>query len=129
MTKRLCILLTAIVTGFLFISVGVLIAADVPEKITIDEAQNKKGPVAFDHQKHVKEFGATCTDCHHSYKDGKNVWKEGDKVEKCSACHDLKEKKDGAMKLQNAFHKNCKNCHKEKGKGPFKKCNDCHAKK
>ena len=129
MTKRLCILLTAIVTGLLFISVGVLIAADVPEKITIEEAKDKKGPVAFDHQKHVKEFGAACTDCHHEYKDGKNVWKEGDKVQKCSVCHDLKENKGGAIKLQNAFHKNCKNCHKEKGKGPFRKCNDCHAKK
>jgi len=38
------------------------------------------------------------------------------------------------MKLQNAYHKNCKTCHKtlaKEGKksGPFKKCNKCHEKK
>ena len=71
---------------------------------------------------------------------GKNVWKEGDHVDKCSKCHPIvwkkgkKKKKGEAMKLQNAYHKNCKNCHKalakkEKPTGPFKKCNGCHEKK
>ncbi len=132
MTKRFYILLTAIFTCLLFVSVGVLVAADVPETVTIegkDYAKDKKGPVEFHHQKHVSDYKLACTDCHHVYKDGKNVWKEGDKVQKCSECHDPAEKQGDVMKLQNAYHRNCKNCHKEKGKGPFKKCNDCHAKK
>ena len=136
MIKRFCIFFTVIFTGLIFFSAGTLIAAQtVPGDVLIenkDYKKDKKRPVPFSHKKHVAEYGATCTDCHHVYKDGKNVWKEGDHVEKCSKCHDpLKNTKEGdvkVMKLQNAYHKNCKNCHKEKDKGPFKKCNDCHKK-
>jgi hypothetical protein len=115
-----------------FVTVGVLTAADIPKVIMLEEAKEKKGPVKFDHEKHEANLKIACTECHHVYKDGKNVWKQGDPVQKCSACHDLKEKKGNADKLQNAFHKNCKDCHKkevEAGKvknAPFKKCNDCH---
>jgi len=136
MTKRFCIFFTAILTGLVFFSAGVLIAADVPDKVTIENQgykKDKKGSVTFDHKKHATDYKVACTECHHIFKDGKNVWKEGDKVQKCSECHDVNEntEKDGmkVMKLQNAYHKNCKTCHKEKEKGPFKKCNDCHAKK
>ena len=139
MKKSRWTLLIAIFAGMLFLSAGVLIAADVPIPVDItlegkDYAADKKGPVKFTHQKHEKDFKIACTECHHVYKDGKNVWKQGDKVEKCSACHDPNEKKGKAMKLQNAYHKNCKDCHKalkaeDKKTGPFKKCNDCHAKK
>ncbi|EFK07283.1 acidic cytochrome c3 family protein [delta proteobacterium NaphS2] len=142
MTKRFCILLTAILTGLLFLSVGTLAlaataeTAEPKEKIMIQNegyAKDKKGPVAFDHVAHTKA-GVTCNECHHVYKKaGENTWKEGDEVQKCSECHDINEntEKDGmkVMKLQNAYHRNCKNCHKEEKKGPYKKCNDCHAKK
>jgi len=139
MSKRFCILLTAILTGLVFLSVGTLVVAKtvMPDKVIEIENQgykkDKKGPVAFDHQKHATA-GAKCTDCHHLYdKDGKNVWTDDKPVEKCATCHDVNKntEKDGmkVMKLQNAYHKNCKNCHKEEKKGPYKKCNDCHAKK
>ena len=100
---------------------------------TRDMPPTRKGPVKLTHKKHSADYKVACADCHHEYKDGKNVWKEGDPVKKCSACHDANEKKDKADKLQNAYHKNCKDCHKkavEEGKvkdAPFKKCNDCHA--
>ena len=141
MIKRFCILFTAILTGLVFFSVGTLIAAaqDVPDKVTIenkDYKKDKKRPVPLSLKAHStdKKYGPVqCADCHHVYKDGKNVWKEGDTVQKCSECHDPKKntKKDGAkvMKLQNAYHRNCKNCHKKEKKGPFKKCNECHVKK
>lgn len=137
MTKRFCILFTVILTGLVFFSVGSLMAAQtVLDTVTIenkDYKKDKKRPVPLSHKKHVAEYGVTCVDCHHVYnKDGKNVWKEGDHVDKCNKCHDpLKNTKENGvkvMKLQNAYHKNCKNCHKEKKKGPFKKCNDCHVK-
>jgi len=138
MMKRFCILFTAVLAGLVFFSVGTLIAAEqvVPDKLEIENKgykKDKKRPVLFSHKKHSTEYKVACADCHHVYKDGKNVWKEGDHVDKCSKCHDLnkstEENGEKVMKLQNAFHRNCKNCHKEKKKGPFKKCNECHVKK
>lgn len=140
MTKRFSILLTAIFTALIFCSAGTLIAADqqvAPDNVEIQNKgykKDKKGPVEFSHKKHSAEYKLACTDCHHVYKDGKNVWKEGDYVDKCSKCHDPKKKDGKIMKLQNAYHRNCKNCHKaeiKKGKkdAPYRKCNDCHSKK
>jgi len=142
MMKRFCILFTAILTALVFFSVGTLMAGEqtVPDKVKIENKgykKDKKGPVELDHKKHAVDYKIACADCHHKYEKDKNVWKgdaaKFDHVDKCSKCHDLNEntEQDGmkVMKLQNAYHKNCKTCHKEKGKGPFKKCNDCHAKK
>lgn len=142
MNKRLMTLLVVALTGLLFVTAGVLTAADVPEKITLSPEGKgykkvKKGPVLFKHKEHAEKYKIACTECHHNYKDGKNVWKEGDPVRPCSECHKMKTvKKAGkkVYKLQSAYHKNCKNCHKALGKegkktGPFKKCNQCHEKK
>ena len=142
MNKRFLTILIVALTGMLFLSVAVFTAAakqDAPDEITLQNKgykKDKKGSVKLSHKKHNVDYKITCADCHHVYKDGKNVWKDGDTVEKCSACHDPKKKnkKTKAMKLQNAYHKNCKNCHKalkKEGKptGPFKKCNGCHEKK
>ncbi len=69
-------------------------------------------------------------------KDGKNVWEEGQAVQKCSECHnvyklgkDLREASDEEKKLSlfKAYHDNCKGCHKTAQKGPVK-CAECHAK-
>ena len=137
MKRKFLSLLLVVFTGLLFIAVGALTAADVTDEINIENQgykSDKKGAVKLTHKKHSAEYKVACADCHHDYKDGKNVWKEGDPVKKCGDCHDPKKKQGEAMKLQNAYHKNCKNCHKDLGKegkptGPFKKCNDCHAKK
>jgi hypothetical protein len=137
MKKSRWTLLTAIFVGVLFLSGGVLIAADVPVEITLDGKKyksNTKGPVKFTHEKHEKDYKIACADCHHVYKDGKNVWTEKDPVQKCIECHDPKKKKGKALKLNSAYHKNCKTCHKNLNKegkptGPYKKCLGCHAKK
>ena len=134
-----------VLAGLLFICVGVLTAADQtapPDEIKIENQgykEDKKGPVKLSHKKHSakkadKGYEVACADCHHVYKDGKNIWKEGDKVEKCSECHSPLKKEGKVLKLNLAYHKNCKDCHKkmiEEGKkeAPFKKCNDCHEKK
>ena len=126
-----------VVCGLAFLAMGTLQAAsDVkpPKEVKIySEAfkDHKKGPVLLKHEEHAVNHKIACTECHHVIKDGKNVWKEGDPVQKCSACHDPDEKKGNVDKLQNAYHKNCQGCHKElKGKeAPYKKCNDCHEKK
>jgi len=146
MKTKYLTLLVVVFTGMLFLTVGALTAAEkqaAPDEIMLENKgyeKDKKRPVKLTHKKHNVEFKVACADCHHVYKDGKNVWKEGDTVEKCSKCHPApwpkgkKKKKGEAMKLKNAYHKNCKNCHKalkKEGKetGPFKKCNKCHAKK
>jgi hypothetical protein len=122
------------VVGFVFLAIGTLQAVDVPKEIKIYESafkEHKKGPVNFSHQKHAEEYKIACTECHHVYKNGKNTWKEGDPVQKCSACHDPEKKQGNAPKLQLAFHQDCQGCHKElKDKeAPWKKCAGCHAEK
>ena len=108
-------------------------ATAMPEKdITIHSTdvfkETKKGPVVFPHVKHK---ALKCTDCHHEYKDGKNVWQEGQEVKKCSACHKLEA--DGkVVKLEKAYHNKCVNCHKKvkaekKPTGPTA-CTKCHPK-
>lgn len=142
MNKKTMSLLMIIFSCTLFLAVGALTAADSPDEVVLDPEKNGfdkilKGPVKFSHKKHAADYKLACVECHHVYKDGKNVWKEGDKVQACKECHKMERtEQDGATvyKLKNAFHKNCKNCHKElkkegKPTGPFRKCNDCHEKK
>jgi hypothetical protein len=89
----------------------------------------KQSPVTFSHTKH-KEL--KCIDCHHEFKDGKNVWQEGQEVKKCETCHKLEA--DGkVVKLEKAYHDLCQNCHKKikkenKPTGPTS-CTKCHPKK
>lgn len=117
-----------------------------PEVIDIQAklwSEHTKGPVNFHHKKHQEEYKIKCDQCHHVYKDGKNTWKEGDKVQKCEECHNeptIKgEKKLSADKqklnLKIAFHENCQGCHKEmkkKDKAKYGKipttCIKCHTK-
>jgi hypothetical protein len=134
MRKGLATLMLAVFAGLVFLTIGVLQATEVPGVIKIyDESfkDHKKGPVIFNHKKHSQEYMLACTECHHNYQDGKNVWKEGDPVKKCSSCHDPEKKQGNAVKLNLAFHKSCQGCHKEmKGKqAPWRKCSDCHGKK
>ncbi|MBW1729517.1 MAG: cytochrome c3 family protein [Deltaproteobacteria bacterium] len=130
-------LLVVLLVGLVFLVVGVLVAADVPDQIVINNTgykADKKGPVHFSHKKHHADYKVACTECHHDYQNGKNVWKEGDPVQHCSKCHNPLKKQGKVPKLQNAYHKNCKTCHKKLAKagkktGPYKKCSQCHAKK
>ncbi len=111
-----------------------------PETITIKEfPKPTKGAVTFPHQKHQEENKIACNQCHHRYQDGKNVWKEGDAVEKCGKCHTEMtvegEKKlppdQQKLNLKLAFHNLCQGCHqKVKKENPGTKaaltCNACH---
>jgi hypothetical protein len=96
---------------------------------------DKKGPVKLSHKKHAEEYKVDCFECHHKYENGKNVLQKGDPIDKCAKCHDPKKKQGKTLKLNIAYHKNCKNCHKEivnkdpGKKAPFKKCSGCHEKK
>ena len=150
MNKKVLTLIMVSLIGLIFLSSGLLSAADkaateAPDEIVIETEgykKDKKGPVKFHHKKHQEEYldvegkKIDCTECHHKYVDGKNVWKKGDPVAKCGSedCHSpLKKKGKKQYALAVAFHKNCKDCHKalvEAGKkkekeAPYKKCNTC----
>jgi hypothetical protein len=137
MRKRILFLSAVILSIALFTGVGILIATDVPDEISVYSdafKKHKKGAVKLTHKKHNTDYKVACTECHHVYKEGKNVYKEGDPAQKCSACHDAVKSKGKVKKLMLAYHRNCQGCHKgleKAGKktGPTKKCNDCHEKK
>lgn len=136
------------VVAFAAVSVAVLFlwvaysaaVVECPDEVVINNdvwSPDKYEPVKLSHTKHVKEHKVACKECHHVYKDGKNVWEEGQEVQKCSSCHNvfklgkaLKEatEEEKKLSLYKAYHDNCKNCHKEQKKGPVK-CEECHAKK
>jgi len=127
--------------------------------ITIDNKgykKDRKGPAKFEHVKHAREYAISCWECHHEYnkdeqqteqvkqpemaEDEKplpkeqteqNIWSPWGVTKKCSECHDPQEKKDDVIKLQAAYHKNCKNCHIDrKIYGDkvldYRKCTSCH---
>ncbi|HUT72101.1 MAG TPA: cytochrome c3 family protein [Desulfatiglandales bacterium] len=137
MRKNVVVLLGVIVSIALFVGVGVLIAADVPDEVSIHSdafGTHKKGSVNLTHKKHNVDYKVACAECHHVYEAGKNVYKEGDPVKKCSECHDPVKTEGNVKKLMLAYHKNCQGCHKDlekagKTTGPTTKCNDCHANK
>ena len=134
---------TIVLTALLFMMVGSLIAADAPDTVTMDSkvySKHTKKLVTFSHKGHADHKDITCDNCHHVYEDGKNVWKEGDVVEKCEACHTKTGKAPKGMKKaekikefhKDALHANCKDCHKkmvdkesELGK-KMRKCTFCH---
>ena len=112
---------------------AVVYVSAVSDEIIIENQgyeTDRKKPVKFSHKRHMGEYDIACVKCHHVYQDGKNIWKEGDPVEKCADCHDPTEDQDDVMKLQTTYHNNCKNCHKEVSKegkeAPYQKCSDCH---
>lgn len=133
--KGILFLIIITFTVVLFAATAVLIAADQPEQVIIENngyKKDMKGAVTLSHKKHSVDYKIKCNECHHVYEGAKNnIWKETDPVKKCNECHDPEKKLDNAQKLQTSFHNNCKDCHKESGKekAPYKVCNDCHAKK
>ena len=162
MKKKYWIISAITVISILFIATGLYAGKEVKDVIKLeDKAYEKhtKGIVTFSHKKHMKEYAEKhpelykngCGECHHADKDGKAVplknLKEGDDVKPCIECH----KKPGYIKGKeargltpeqkreyqaNAFHDNCKGCHKafnkkmklkskDKGAAPVT-CKQCH---
>ncbi len=149
MKKRSLLMLAVAAMAVVFLFAVVYAAQQAPDTMTMNSgvyAKHKKTLVTFTHKKHNVDYKISCTECHHVYEGGKNVWKEGDNVQKCDACHKEAKApaaKEGEPKLSkkekikkyhySAIHENCKGCHadlKKAGKpaGPTV-CKDCHPKK
>ncbi len=101
-----------------------------------------KGPVRFTHENHLTTHKINCSECHHVYEKGENIWNENTAVEKCEKCHNdstIKSEKDLPPDIQKknlklAFHNNCRGCHKKiKKENPETTapttCSKCHEKK
>lgn len=131
MSKKLLPWLFAVLAGVLILPAKSSTAEEIPDEIKIyNEGYRTKlyQPVEFPHRAHAEDYGIECTQCHHNYKDGKNVWQEGDPVRKCIVCHNPVKKQGTVPRLVFAYHFNCRNCHKENESGPIE-CSDCHTKK
>lgn len=129
-----------IALGFIWMTAAAISAAEaqeVADEIYINNTvykTDRKGPVYFSHTEHAEDYVDACDECHHDYKDGQNVWHEGQPVQKCSSCHDPLKRDGKIRKLNIAYHLNCKGCHKllarEGGtQAPYRQCTDCHAKR
>jgi len=129
-----------IASGLLFVTATPTNATEeqeVPDEISIDNTvykTDRKGSVLFSHSEHADGYVESCDGCHHEYKDGQNIWEEGQPVKKCSSCHDPSKRDGKIRKLNIAFHKNCKGCHRELAReggtqAPYRQCTDCHEKR
>lgn len=136
LSKTLAILA---VSAFLtVIGVNYLPASDeqeMPDVIVFDQeicGKNLRGPVEFTHLNHAEDYELSCSRCHHDYIDGKNIWEEGNWVNKCIECHDPCDSDGNVKKLKVAMHRNCIECHRKLKKewgstdAPYKACKDCH---
>jgi len=129
-----------IASGLLFVTATPTNATEeqeVPDEISINNEvykTDRKGSVLFSHSEHADGYVESCDGCHHEYKDGQNIWEEGQPVKKCSSCHDPSKRDGRTRKLNIAYHKNCKGCHRELAKegstqAPYRQCTDCHEKR
>lgn len=123
---------------------ALIVTADVPEEdvLVLDSPlyQEHTWPVvSFNHTMHFDDLGYDCTECHHLYKGGENVWDEDQGVKKCQECHNEPTVKNERrlpipkqkLNLKLAFHDNCKGCHRtynhenDTDSAPIR-CQDCH---
>lgn len=88
----------------------------------------QKPPVQLSHRVHEAR-GVACTQCHHDYQGRRNIWRKGQPVEKCQACHGPRPEAR-RLDVKNAYHRQCKGCHlrlRQQGRqaGPVE-CQACH---
>ena len=117
------------VLGILGAQGGSLTEAPAVSLLKIPVAGSRhKPPVKFSHRGHEARRVA-CTQCHHDYQGRRNVWREGQPVAKCQACHGLRPEAR-RLDAKNAYHRRCKGCHlrlRQQGRqaGPIE-CQGCH---
>jgi hypothetical protein len=133
MKKIFLTLLVAGLAGLILVGGGPPRAEEekeAPEEIMIHNKGYRRTlfePVRFTHQVHNEDYGIDCSECHHNYQGGENVWQEGDPVQKCDVCHSPKMKQGDVPRLLFAYHFECRKCHKENDSGPIE-CKECHTK-
>lgn len=88
---------------------------------------SRRAAVPFRHDQHNQKAKIDdCKACHHQYVKGKLDPKADSAGTRCSECHAVSGGK-GAMPLMRAYHRQCGECHENKGAGPVT-CGECHPK-
>jgi len=97
------------------------------ERLDTSAFEKPRRPGAiFDHDDHNEMAELDdCAICHHVHEDGNLVADESSEDSSCSECHGLLPGPDNPVSLSNAFHKQCRDCHFDSGKGPVL-CGQCH---
>jgi hypothetical protein len=113
--RKLAALFAAAVAVVFF--TGAVLAAP-PDKTELNKGGKAKGVVAYNHKAHAEKV-KDCKTCHHKDAAGKE--------QGCGTCHGAKTE-GKKLSGKEAFHQQCKDCHKKEAKGP-QKCDECHAKK
>jgi len=117
-------LFAAILTlALVALSAAAIHAGEAKDVITLP---SKQGAVTLTHKAHVAHAQKKCNACHHLDK------ADGSDAKKCSQCHKEKESEVNGKKVisaKDAFHQNCKDCHKKDAakKAPTT-CKGCHVK-
>lgn len=86
---------------------------------------DQRPPATFKHDEHNDKAELyDCATCHHYYEDGELVEDMDSVGIPCADCH-TPEPQGSTPGLRLAYHKRCKSCHVEMGKGPVT-CGGCH---
>ncbi len=137
MKKVLAVVAVTIMIAVPLVFGSVLVNAQEEKKgiVKIDQpaeafkgGKKKKTPVEFNHEEHGKTV--KCLECHHKSADEAKLKSGEEKPKVCTAqdCHGPAEKVVDGKKMpdsEDAYHTNCKGCHKKEKKGPTK-CKQCH---
>jgi len=114
MSRKLAVIMIAIAVATVF-AAAMAVAGDPPDQITIEKSGDKYSAVTFSHAGHAETID--CLACHHASK-------TKEEIKGCLECHG---KDASASNAKDAFHDNCRGCHKDEGQGPTG-CRDCHPK-
>lgn len=101
------VLVTLLALSLLALGSTAVFAGAGPDEVKFPA---KMGEVTFPHAAH-QDVVSDCTECHH----------KGVDAGACTSCHGVDA---AAPKAKDAFHTQCKGCHKETA-GPTG-CKDCH---
>ena len=132
MKKILLFIGVGLAAASFFAGVVVAGSANAPEAEIIIKGEKKSA--RFSHPVHLK-LGVECGQCHHDsghqpLTDSSIAAMENSEVLRCATCHNKDFSNSGLQSSKNAFHKRCKECHKQGvdgRKGPTK-CKGCHVK-
>jgi len=124
--KKDLIVLLVVLSGFLFFILTANSQEDM-QFINNDAFDNpQRPPAVFKHDEHNERAQIdACNECHHVYDDNGNLLEDESSEDlSCSECHEL-EPSGKKASLMKAFHRNCKECHKQNKKAPLM-CGQCH---
>ncbi len=116
MAKAVLLVTGSVISLLLFAALGYGASVSPAQDIVIKaRPYTKLQPVIFSHATHVDKQKIECATCHH---------KDPAEPKACTTCHNTGGG-NKALPAKEAFHGNCRKCHKDQVAW---KCHDCHHK-